>query len=263
MIRKALTLFLFFLLSFVSDAQSQVYIDSVFSKNLNENRKITVYLPDGYDQNGGSYRVIYATDGQLITDSYLKNLDSLIAKKLVRPFILIGSHSNEKPIGGVEYRNLDYKYMKYNPEFPLTMRFEQHMKFFTEELISYIESGYRVSRKPEERIFYGVSNGADFGVSLAQDHPELIKNFLLFSVFNGTEEPFEWKKKDGMFFYLGYGLKEPSHVKKEAERMEAYLLENKVPRTLVTWSGGHDRKEWEVAFVKALIRLEKNNSDRR
>lgn len=263
MIQKTLILFFFFLLSLGSRAQSKVYLDSIFSKNLNEYRKITVYLPDNYSQSGISYPVIYATDGQLITDSYLKNVDSLIKNKLVQPFIIIGSHSNEKPIGGAEYRNLDYKRMKYNPEFPLTIRFDQHMKFFTEELISYAEGGYRVSRKPEERVFYGVSNGADFGVSLAQDHPDLIKNFILFSVFNGTEEPFKWKKKDGMYFYLGYGLKELTHVKKEAERMENYFLKNNVSRTLVTWSGGHDRKEWEAAFVKALIRLEKNNSERR
>jgi enterochelin esterase-like enzyme len=263
MIRNGLLFILLVVLPFGIDAQSQFFTDSIFSKSLNEYRKITVYLPESYNQSSVSYPAVYTTDGQLITDLYRQNMDSLIANNLVNPFILIGSHSNEKPIGGVEYRNLDYKRMKYHPEFPLTIRFDQHMEFFTEELIPYVERRYRVSGKPEERVFYGTSNGADFGVSLAQDYPELIKNFLLFSVFNGTEEPFKWKKKDGMYFYMGYGLKEPDHVKKEAERMEGYFSENSISSTLVTWSGGHDRKEWQAAFVKALIRLETNNPDRR
>lgn len=263
MILKMLNLILFISCSFGIKAQSLFFTDSIFSENLDEMRLLTIYLPDGYiSGKTDEYPVIYATDGQLITESYRRSIDSLIGNQLVKPFVLIGSHSNEKPIGGVEYRNLDYKRMTYNPEFPLTIRFDQHMKFFTEELITYSESKYHVSGKANERSFYGVSNGADFGVSLAQDHPELIKNMVLLSVFNGKGEVFRWKKKDAMYFYLGYGLKELSHVKEEAEHMRKYFLENDIYSTLVTWPGGHDRKEWESAFVNALIRLNKTNSDK-
>nr|WP_294861383.1 alpha/beta hydrolase-fold protein [uncultured Fluviicola sp.] len=255
MVQNKLLFFLLVILSFGSIAQSRFFTDSIFSSNLNEYRKITVYLPNEYDKESTVYPVIYTTDGQIITDSYLKNMDSLIENKLVKPFVLIGSHSNEQPIGGTEYRNLDYKRMTYNPEFPLTIRFDQHMKFFTEELIRYAESSYRVSKKPQERSFYGVSNGADFGVSLAQDYPDFLKNFLLFSVFNGTEKPFEWTREDGLYFYLGYGLKELDHVQKEAVRMEKYFVENGISQTLITWLGGHERKEWELAFFKGLVKL--------
>lgn len=257
MIRNKLLFFLFVFLFCVSHAQSRFFTDSIFSSNLEEYRKVTVYLPAEYDSTQPVYPVIYATDGQLINESYRSQLDSLIATKQVRPFILIASHSNEKPVGGVEYRNLDYKRMTYNPEFPLTIRFDQHMKFFSEELIAYSELKYRVSGEAEKRSFYGVSNGADFGVSLAEDHPELMKNFVLFSIFNGKGEAFKWDKKDGMYFYLGYGLKELAHVKEEVEHMRKYFLENAISHILITWSGGHDRKEWESAFVKALIRLNK------
>ena len=255
MLQKTQLLFLFCILYLGCKAQSQFFTDSLFSSNLNEYRKITVYLPDEYKNSKIIYPVIYTTDGQSITDIYRKNIDSLIENKLAKPFILICSHSNEKPVGGVAYRNLDYKRMTYNPEFPLTIRFDQHMKFFTDELIQYAESNYRVSKEPDERTFYGTSNGADFGVSLAQDYPLLIKNFILFSVFNGTDGTFKWSKRDKLYFYLGYGLKEPAHVKEEAVRMEKYFIGHKISQTLVTWSGGHERKEWESTFVKALISL--------
>ncbi|WP_341906241.1 alpha/beta hydrolase-fold protein [Fluviicola taffensis] len=256
MIQNKLFFFLFVSLPLAGSAQSRFFTDSLFSSSLNEYRRITIYLPDKYDEHSIVYPVIYTTDGQLITDFYRKSMDSLIENKLTAPFILIGSHSNEQPVGGVEYRNLDYMRMKYNPESPLTIRFNEHMKFYSEELIQYAESNYRVSIKPQERIFYGVSNGADFGVSLAQDHPELVKCFILFSVFGGTEKPFKWKEKDGIYFYLGYGIREMQHVEEEALRMEEYFIKRGISHFLVTWTGGHDRKEWELAFFKALVRLE-------
>lgn len=242
-----------------SFSQSRFFQDSLYSLSLNEQRLLTIYLPENYDALGSTkYPVIYTADGQLITESYQHRMDSLVAKKLVSPFVLIGSHSNETPVGGgMEYRNLDYMRMTYNPAKPLTARFEQHLVFFSEELIQYAESHFQISGKPQDRTFYGMSNGADFGVALAQNHPELIKNYVLLSVFNGSSIPFKWQKKDGLYFYFGYGLKELEHVGEEALRMEKYFIQNLIRHTLITWNGGHDRKEWEATFVEALIKLNK------
>lgn len=264
MIRGRLLFFLLVILSFGIDAQSQFFADSIFSKNLNEYRKLTVYLPAEYNETSTVYPVIYTTDGQSITEVYRKNSDSLIANKLVKPFILIGSHSNEKPAGGgLQYRNMEYMRVKYNPERPLTILFEQHMRFFTEELIQYAESNYRVSKDPKERTFYGTSNGADFGLALAQDHPELLKNFILFSVFNGIVKPLDWNKKDGVYLYLGYGLKEPEHVSEAVIEIDNYCNLNTVTHSVVSWLGGHKQKEWEITFVKALIGIMNQNADKK
>ncbi|MNK24816.1 putative esterase [compost metagenome] len=256
MILRILTLIFLFAGSFTGLAQSRFFTDSLFSKSLNEYRRITVYLPHSYDTaDSVSYPVIYTTDGQLITESYRHRIDSLIEEKLIKPVVLIASHSNEKPAGGVEYRNLDYMRMRYKQDFPLTARFDQHMQFFTKELRAYAESNYRVSDLAGQRSFFGVSNGADFGVSLAQDHPEFIKNYVLLSVFNGSKVPFKWKKRDAVYFYLGYGLKEPPNVSKEVLRMEKYLISKKLNHTVITWNGGHERPFWEQTFIKSLIKL--------
>ncbi len=258
MTQKILALLLFSTFIFKSDAQSRFFQDSLFSKSLNEQRILTIYLPEHYNGSGVTkYPVVYTADGQLLTESYQHQMDSLIANKLIPPFVLVGSHSNENSVGGgIAYRNLDYMRMAYNPEMPLTARFDQHMIFFSQELIQYAESNFQISKKPEDRTFYGMSNGADFGVALAQDHPELIKKHILMSVFSGKSRvPLKWKKKDGLYFYLGYGLKEPEHVGEETVRMESYFIQNLILHTVITWNGGHDRKYWEATFVKALIRL--------
>jgi len=255
--QKKLLFFLFVPLSFTSSAQSQFFTDSLFSKSLNEQRLVTIYLPNGYNSASSmKYPVIYTTDGQIINESYRHRMDSLISNKLVKPFVLIGSHSNETIVSGrTEMRTYDY--LPGNPKIKnaYSDRFANHMQFFTQELVNYAESKYPISQKPEERTFYGISNGADFGVSLALAHSDQFKQFILLSIFQGTKQKFNWKKNDGVYFYLGYGLKEEDHVLDETLRLEKYCIKNKVSRTLITWNGGHERKHWELTFERALQRI--------
>jgi enterochelin esterase-like enzyme len=254
---RILSLVIFSFVSILVKAQSQIFTDSLFSKHLNEQRLITVYLPNGYDSmNQLKYPVIYTTDGQIINESYRHRMDSLIANKLVKPFVLIGSHSNETIVSkGMEMRNYDY--LPGNPKIKSTYsdRFANHMEFFTHELVSYAESKYQISQRPEERTFYGISNGADFGISLALAHSDQFKQFILFSIFQGTKEQFKWRKKDGIYLYIGYGSKEENHVLDEAIRLKKYCIKQNISNILVTWDGAHERKQWELTFEKALIKM--------
>jgi enterochelin esterase-like enzyme len=257
MIQKILALFFFSAFSLMSDAQSQFFTDSLFSKSLNEQRLLTVYLPDGYNpMNSMKYPVIYTTDGQIINESYHHRMDSLIANKLMKPFVLIGSHSNETMVPGrTEIRHYDYVPGNPKIESPYSNRFDNHMQFFTQELVNYAESKYSISQKPEERTFYGISNGADFGISLALAHSDQFKQFILLSIFQGTKEKFKWKKKDAIYLYIGYGLKEEDHVLKEAIRLKKYCTRQNVSHILVTWNGAHERRHWELTFEKAIQRI--------
>jgi predicted alpha/beta superfamily hydrolase len=71
-------------------------INSVYLKNTggeNPNRRISIYLPPGYDHSTKHYPVIYYLHGFLNTDSItpdMKNvLDLAIAKNKIRPYILV------------------------------------------------------------------------------------------------------------------------------------------------------------------------------
>ena len=257
MIQNKLLFFICISVSFGSIAQSRFFTDSLFSKSLDEQRLLTVYLPNGYDEMSSiKYPVVYATDGQIINESYRLRIDSLITNKLIKPFILIGSHSNETRVSGrTEIRTYDY--LPGNPKIknPYSDRFVNHMKFFTNELVSYAESKYMLSQKPEERMFYGISNGADFGISLALAHSDQFKQFILLSIFQGTKEKFKWQKKDGIYLYIGYGSKEEGHVLEEAIRLQKYCVKKNVSHILVTWNGAHERKYWELTFEKALKKM--------
>jgi len=59
----------------------------------NPNRKITVYLPPGYEKSSKRYPVIYYLHGFMGTDSISPNMKSIldmgVNKQKIRPYILV------------------------------------------------------------------------------------------------------------------------------------------------------------------------------
>ena len=75
-----------------------VVLDSIYSKNLEQYRSFYVYLPTQYSRKV-KYPVVYATDGQILSDSlYFDRMDSLIKHKIIKPFIMVCVFSNEKKV---------------------------------------------------------------------------------------------------------------------------------------------------------------------
>jgi len=163
--------------------KTNYFTDTIQSKYLKEDRIISIYFPKNYS-NLMEYPVIFATDGQIITDGkYNILLDSIIENKIIPPIILIGIYSNEKPAtSNSEYRNYEYiESWSNKKDTILGCRFENHLSFFIKEVIQYIENQYSVTKNRENRMFYGCSNGAGFGITLLFKHPELFSNYLCFS----------------------------------------------------------------------------------
>ena len=233
--------------------ESQFFRDTLFSKSLNENRLLTIYLPIGFNRDS-IYPVIYTTDGQIINESYQKKLDSLINFKLIPKLVLIGVHSHETPVKGAgEIRNFEYMENRSSDNDTVYgMKFNQHMQFFSNEVLIYTEAKYSVSRLKKDRFFYGVSNGADYGVSLAMHKAYLFENYIYCSIFNGTSLKYKWTINDKLNFYIYYGNKEMSEVKDNSNDLCAYLKRNDLNYTIKSYSGGHDRLKWEEMFFESL-----------
>src|SRR5258708_15204079 len=100
---KKLIVFLF-AISLVTIAISQNTAGTVVTRVINStslqntggenpNRKISVYLPPGYDQSKQRYPVIYYLHGFMGTDSIAPDMKSIldmgIAKNKIRPYILV------------------------------------------------------------------------------------------------------------------------------------------------------------------------------
>lgn len=274
---KSLTIICFFTLFNVScysqkvaqATQSQFLTDSIYSKNLAEFRKHTIYLPKGFDKKK-KYPVIYATDGNSeITDK--KNvLDSLIDNKLIKPLIFVASFANTEiadststVLGNGQKVYLSYRNFEYVDRKPtrkedslLINRFQNHTSYFTKELIPEIEKRYNQNYGKKNRYFYGVSNGAGFGLSLLNHYPDIIGTYICLSTFGGNIEENDWKNDvDYPDLYLRYGSDEPFFLKNDAEFLNEKYNESKNYIEIKEFTGGHSNKFWEEEFTEIIIRI--------
>jgi enterochelin esterase-like enzyme len=236
--------------------KSQWFTDTLFSQSFGEKRPLTIYLPKGFKKTR-TYPVVYMADGQLLIESYVASIDSLIDNKIIPEIVIIGVHSNETfiPSMGLEYRNFEYLKNLSGGADTLNLRFDKHFHFFTSEVMQYAENNYSVSNKKEDRTFYGISNGSDFGITVAQDKPDLIGNYILCSIAQGSKEPFAWTKTNCPNFFLATGDQEDEMVQDQAKKLGAYLTQISMPFQLVFYNGGHERKKWEAQFIATLPKV--------
>ena len=250
-----------------SNSKSEYFTDSIYSKSLNEFRKHNIYLPKGFDKTK-RYPIIYSTDGNEIKDSsfYQKTLDSLIQNNIIKPTILIKSYSNKKIADSsgtkgngdklyLAYRNFEYVNQYYSdihsPK--LAKRFENHMKYFTNELIPHVENKFDQKLNKGDRYFYGVSNGAGFGLSMLNSHPNTIGTYLCFSTFGGDIQTNSWNPKVNYpKLYLEYGSEEPFFLKEDADFLRTKYDELNLSAEVNEYNGGHDYKRWNEKFIEII-----------
>lgn len=255
----------------IISTESLYYTDSIYSKSLSEYRKHNIYLPK-YFNSEKDYPIVYATDGFTIKEnSFLKkNLDSLIENNIIKPIIFVESHSNSKIADStsttygdgrkakLNFRNFEYvdndsgtQDLKH-----LLNRFKNHMSYFKDEFIISIEKQFNLNKSKNDRYFYGVSNGAGFGMELLNRNTELIGTYLCFSTFGGGIKTNTWKK-DIKYpnLYMIYGSKEPDFLKEESQIIEKVYLDSNSFAEIRSFEGGHDYKIWNQELIKLLTKL--------
>jgi enterochelin esterase-like enzyme len=254
----------------VSKTESKYYTDSIYSKSLSEYRKHNVYLPQNFDKQK-KYSIIYATDGSSISadDAIKKTLDSLIENKIIKALILIESYANSKIADNtlqtlsdgskvyMMYRNFEYvnDFGEHAEDTLLKYRFPNHMSYFNNELISDVEAKFNQKLNKKDRYFYGFSNGAGFGLSLLNTHPNTIGTYLCFSTFGGDAQTNDWEKGvDYPALYLKYGTLE-SFLKDDADFLTSKYTELNKFIEVEEFDGAHDWEKWKESFNATIIKI--------
>lgn len=154
------------------------------SRLLGENRTVDVFLPRGYaDHDTLSYPVIYANDGQDMEAVDLRGtLDSLQRTGRMAPVIVVAIHATE--------RVQDYGTAYIPNAQGLGARADRYGQFVLTELMTLIESRYRVRGGPAETGIMGWSLGGLSAFDLAWRHPD---RFGAVGVFSGS---FWWRTDD-------------------------------------------------------------------
>ena len=230
-----------------------------YSKSLGEIRKLTIYIPENFNSNN-SYNVVFCTDGQLINEQYKNKLDSLFKTDIVSPLVIIGINSNEKTITNsiFEYRNFEYIENQSSDDSDLNTRFKRHLNFFVKEIDEYIEK--ELNLKINNKYFYGVSNGADFGVSLSIYYPDLFSKYILYSMAGQNYKNLKWNSNKYPFFIIRCGNEEPEPFINASKNLSKYLAKKHYTHIFDIYNGGHNREKWMNLFIKDLEKLENNNT---
>ena len=183
--------------------------------------------------------------------------------------IYIGSHANAEEVPGSQIQTEDgqtfsmqYRFFEYveidrdQGMQEAVERFENHMNYFTEELIPIAEKAYDPRASSEDRIFYGYSNGAGFGANLLNKHPSLIGTFICFSTVGSNVGKNAWYMNTQYpDLYLRYGDQETGGYVDEPATLKDIYEKSGSFYELKTYEGGHEIAKWNEEFAKTIQRI--------
>jgi enterochelin esterase-like enzyme len=216
------------------------------SAALHQPRQVHLYLPPNHDKQQ-RYPVVYMTEGASLR-VYAPMIDYLIANGQIPPLIVVGAASavsrDGRNLRGEEY------VLGRNQEL-----FEQHERFFTQEIRLWVERNFGASTERSQRIVFGVSNGGLYAATMTVRHPELYGTAFPFSAGAslGFEKPIIERQtiQLPLRIYSTAGTLEPIFHQSTREFADAYLNAG-AEVVFVGHVAAHDDLMWQVELVNAL-----------
>lgn len=148
-------------------------LDSVYSKNLNENRKIYVQLPADYTPTQNQkYPVVYILDGEVLLPT-VNNVHSFYSGGFMPEMVIVGIVNDKNRMRDLTTSKVTEMYgMPFEQENGEAANFS---KFLESELIPYVENKYPVT---DFRTLIGHSYGGLFTLYSMVHHPQIFSNYL-------------------------------------------------------------------------------------
>jgi enterochelin esterase-like enzyme len=214
---------------------------------LAEKRKLSVYIPPGYEPAKSNVPVIYCADGQSLA-GYAAILDPLIVAEDSPSVLLIGIHSAASSVpysAGSDRRAQEYL-PKFAPE-----KFELHERFVMQEVLGWAEKTLGAATRRAQRVIFGFSNGAAFAIAMGCRHSEQFGHVIAFSLgwVRGLEE--NWALDQAPDHYLMAGIFEEGFNTTTA-RWAAKLERSGLKYQYVQRFCGHDAVAWQEEFPRAV-----------
>jgi predicted alpha/beta superfamily hydrolase len=268
---------------------SKIEIFNLFSKELNKDETVRVYLPEGYDRNNNFYPVLYMHDGQNIfngdTDSFgmgweiNKILDNKYKEKDFKGFIVVGVDCPKLSEDRLnEYSPFRYSFDKLPVHLEMAIPISElggkgvdYSKFIVNTLLPYIEGKYRVSKKIEDTFIAGSSMGALISLYIGLENPNTFSKIGCFS------PAFWFCEKDLLNFvasktlrletkvYFDIGTKESSNDEHKEEFAKVYInstknvikeVEKQIPpsniKFIIEEGAVHNEVAWNRRFPEFL-----------
>jgi S-formylglutathione hydrolase FrmB len=180
--KKIYLLIVLFQVAILTHGQGQkvtIVIDQLYSPVLeneggeNPTRRVTIYLPPGYEQSKSNYPVLYFLPGfnwndslTITVNNFDKLLDKAIASKKIKPLIVVMSDQYTLYRGSM-YTNSS-----------LTGNWAD---FTAKDVVTYVDQNYRSIKDKDSRGISGHSGGGYGAIKLGMLYPEVFSSVYALS----------------------------------------------------------------------------------
>jgi len=203
---------------YIEDYTSDFIDQTIFSEVLEEDRKIFIRLPKGYDKKN-SYPLIIKSDGNFNLNRWDESIADLSQKKMIEDSIIVAIPN----LFWIDSRNRDLvppyarKDVKIEARPPsdnspsIFGKADLFLSFIETEVLPYIETNYSIN---DNRVLSGFSAGGSFVLYTIVTKPELFSGYFIFSPAAWYDESIvvsEFKKGlanlkgKPLFLYLSLG----------------------------------------------------------
>ncbi|HXC54094.1 MAG TPA: alpha/beta hydrolase-fold protein [Rhizomicrobium sp.] len=213
--------------------------ETIPSAALGEQRRLTIYLPPGYDKSQ-HYGVVYMADGSVLP-AYAPAIEAGIIAGRSRPLIVVGIWPGQgDPAARAREYLVGHSFGRYR----------HHNQFVIDEVMPFVEGKYGASAQKDDRMLAGFSDGAAWALSTGLRHPDLFGSVAAFSL--GWVPAADGIGSDGRpRLYLAAGVLEPDFGRttaRAARRAEG----SDAPVRFEEFGSGHTLVAWQTMLLDAL-----------
>ncbi len=231
------------------------------SPSLGISRRLTVYLPYGYEKNPKQkYPVLYLLHGGGGDEEAWTSMgraaqimDNLIEKGLAKPMIVVmpNGNANQRAANTLGMSTLTFD--RNDPKYA-----NAYVKSLVTEIVPFIEKEYRAIPKADSRAIAGLSMGGGHTTSATILYPGVFGYICPLS--SGIRESdhldadLQGIKKAGYkLYWIGVG-KDDTNAYRNSQVLDQALTKNGMPHTLYVSNDAHVWKNWRL-YLNTFARL--------
>ena len=241
-----------------SSQKGQIIKKWYMSRAHGYQRRMTIYLPYGYEQSNESYPVFYLQHGGggdedcwAVIGRVAQIMDYLIENKKAMPMIIV--MPNGMP---VHEASADVMYPETWIEDMSSQDFTEgtnHVRSLYEDIIPLIEKEYRVKADKAHRAVAGLSMGGIYTEHITRLHPEMFDYIGVLSMGLTPDMPYAdfltpVKNAGYKLYWIGCGKTDIAY--QNVERSIEGLKALDMPFTYFGELGGHEWKTWRKCLFE-------------
>lgn len=230
--------------------EGTVLEETLHSPQLNETRKLSIYLPPDHDPSG-EWPVLVLGDGAS-ADYYGRLVEERTLSGEVTPFVIIGLQSGSDAIVGEKTFNFDVRSSDYLPEYrDAPERFDAHLAWVTETVLPWAREQFGITEKTNETVVAGKSSGGVFALNAGLRRPDVFGQAIVMSPGGRALETTPDTGGKKARFLISAGTYEPAFYY-SADTAVRTLEEARYDVSFRPFHAGHYIDQWDIALHDAL-----------